>query len=387
MQIIKKYDKYSKYFFLVAVMIHILIMCVEFSIWEVPFRGRLMQLAFALCGIKILMTQYNRMEWIVMGILGVLSVISYVFTKEKYVVYVVVLIFAAKAVDMRWVLKSLLIGCIAAMVILPVLAFAGVGGVFSETRDFGRNIVETRYQLGFSHANNFHGTLWYAISLMILIFKEKLNWKHYLALTGLNIIVFFLTASKAGVGVTQIVILAGLTYRYCNKVIWEKRYMYVFGMMAFVGIVALTLVSMKVDCYADYGPILKKLDSITTGRLNIAYQSAYIKDINLFRAGGTHKFPMDNGFAALAADFGWIIWAVYLLFISYMIYVSCKHADGISFAVIFSCIIYTFMEETYVLNDAYLLGNLSYIVAMMLLNKNNLKQETYDEEWNKAKNN
>lgn len=367
MQIIKKYDKYSQYLFFAAMLIHIVVMCVGFSMWEIPFRGRLLQLAFVLCAVKILMTYYDLVEWGVMWFLGILAIVSYAFTREKYTLYVVVLIFAAKSVDMNRIMRVLLCVCVLSMIVVPLLAIAGVGGTVSETRDFGREVVETRYQLGFSHANNIHGTLWYIIALIIYMYKEKLDWKFYFGATVLNVVLYMLTASKAGLGVAQIVLIAGVLFKYADKYIWNKRFIYYLGAIAFVGIIALSLISMKIDCFADYGPVMKKLDSVTTGRLNIAYQSAYIGEIKLIGTGGTHIFPIDNGFVSLAADYGWIIWGVYIGFTFFMIYISGKKNDGILFAIIMTCIIYTFMEETYVLNDAYILGNLSYIVAMVLL--------------------
>lgn len=367
MQIIKKYDKYSQYLFFAAMLIHIVAMCVGFSMWEVPFRGRLLQLAFVLCAVKILMTYYDLIEWGIMWFLGILIIISYAFTREKYVLYVVALIFAAKSVDTKRILKVLLGGCILAIIIVPLLALIGAGGTVSETRDFGREVIETRYQLGFSHANNIHGTLWYIIALTILLYKEKLDWKFYLGATVLNTVLYMLTVSKAGFGVAQIIIIAGIVFKYADKYFWNKSFVYYLGAIAFVGIIVLSLISMKVDCFADYGPIMKKLDSVTTGRLNIAYQSAYIGEIKLIGVGGTHIFPIDNGFVSLAADYGWIIWGVYIGFTFFMIYITGKKKDGILFAIIMTCIIYTFMEKTYVINDAYILGNLSYVVAMVLL--------------------
>lgn len=185
--------------------------------------------------------------------------------------------------------------------------------------------------------------------------------------TVLNTVLYMLTVSKAGFGVAQIIIIAGIVFKYADKYFWNKSFVYYLGAIAFVGIIVLSLISMKVDCFADYGPIMKKLDSVTTGRLNIAYQSAYIGEIKLIGVGGTHIFPIDNGFVSLAADYGWIIWGVYIGFTFFMIYITGKKKDGILFAIIMTCIIYTFMEKTYVINDAYILGNLSYVVAMVLL--------------------
>jgi len=367
MQIIKKSDKAASYIYLVAVLIHLAIMCGEYGTWEIPFRGRLLQVAFGLCVVKIIMTYYSYLEWALMAGMAVLSILSYAFTREKYVVYVTVLIFAAKSVDIKVINKIILDVVVISMILVAIMSLAGQGGMVADVRDYGRGAVETRYCLGFSHANNLHGTLWYATSLVLLLYYEQMTWKSYLILMVMNIIMYILTASKAGVVVTTIVILAGVLYRYADKYVFQKAYPYILGLLGYAGIIALTLVSVTVDFFKGYGPILKKLDSITTGRINLAYHSAYIGDWKLLSDGGNHKYTVDNGFASLAADFGIIVWAVYLAFVLSLFIVSWKKKNGVLLALVFSCAAYTFMEKSYVLNDAYLLANLSFIVAMYLL--------------------
>jgi len=369
LQIIKGFDKQSNYIFAVAMFIHAFIMCVEFGAWSVPYRGRLLQLAFVLCCIKILMTFYEKYEWIVMIILGIIGCLSYYFSKEKYVLYVVVMIFAAKSVNIKKMARILAVMVAVSLVIIPVLSFAGVGDLVSETRDFGRNVVETRYGLGFGHPNGLHGTIWYLVSLIIILFRDKLDWKIYSALTAANVFFFMLTASKAGFGVVQLMIIAGLAYKYFNRFFFEKIWIYILGMLSFAAVIILTLISVTTDCWADYGPVLKKLDSITTGRLNIAYQMAYLGDWKLFEGIGPRKDIVDNGFAAIGADYGYVVWLLYIVFIIGLIAITAKRKEGILFSVIMTCIIYTFMEKTYVLNDAYMLSNLSYIVMMFVLGR------------------
>jgi len=367
MQIIKKCDKISPYIYMVAVFIHLAVMCGEYGVWEIPFRGRLLQLACVLCFVKILMTYYDFVEWLLLTGMGILSIVSYLFTREKYVVYVAVLIFAAKSVDMKWLLKIILDTSIVAMVTVAVLAFLGQGGMVVDVRDYGRGAVESRYCLGFNHANNLHGTFWYVISLIVILYEEKLGWIAYTVMTVLNVVLFILTASKAGFGVTMMVLLAGILNRYAKKYTFDRLYMYILGMAGYVGVIILTIVSASVSFLDGYGPVLKKLDSITTGRLNLAYQSAYIGDWMLFSDGGNHKYTVDNGFAALAADYGIVVWCVYLALIVGLVVIAAKKKYGIIFATLMSCVIYTFMERSFVLNDAYLLANLTFIVAMYLM--------------------
>ena len=239
-----------------------------------------------------------------------------------------------------------------------------------ETRDFGRNIVETRYMLGFSHANNLHGTVWYTLAIVILLLKEKLDWKFYSLTTVFNIILYFMTRSRAGVVVVQLVIIAGLLFRYCNKAVFEKMWVYILGALAYVSTIVLTLVSVIVNPWTGYGKILTKLNDILTYRIKLAYESAYIGDWNAMTVGGSHKDTIDNGFVAVPADYGYVIAILFVVFIAYLIYQTYKNKDGVLYVILMSAIFYTFMERSYMINNAYLLSNLVYIVAMVLISGN-----------------
>lgn len=370
MQIVKGYDKAANIIYYVAVMIHIAIMCIGYSAWEIPFRGRLMQLAFVLCCIKILMTQFEKIEWILIVLVGALSIASYICTKEKYVVYVAVLIIAARNADIRFILSLILGSVIISVTLVVILSLVGIGGDVLETRDFGRNIVETRYMLGFSHANNLHGTIWYVLSIFVILFKDKLDWKFYLPATVTNIVFYFMTRSRAGIVIVQLVIIAGVLYRYCNKAVFEKIWVYILGVLAYVATIALTLISVIVNPWTGYGKILTKLNDILTYRIKLAYESAYIGDWNAMTVGGSHKDTIDNGFVAVPADYGYVIAILFVVFIAYLIFKTYKNKEGVLYVILMSAIFYTFMERSYMINNAYLLSNLIYVVAMVLISGN-----------------
>jgi len=68
--------------------------------------------------------------------------------------------------------------------------------------------------------------------------------------------------------------------------------------------------------------------------------------------------------------------AVFTAFHLYLIYRAWKIKDGILFAIVVTSAFYIFMESTYMLNSSYLLCNISYIVAMILINKSsNIAQD------------
>ena len=375
MQIIKKCDKFSEIIFFIAVLIHIAIMCEEFSAYDIPYRGRLLQVAFVLCCVKILMTYYEKIEWIAIAAIGAISVASYMLTKEKYVIYLAVLVISARSTDIKVILLVLFYCVVVSIFVVALLSFAGYGGTVSETRDFGRGIVETRYMLGFSHANNLHGTVWYALALMVILFKDKIDWKVYLIATIGNIALYIFTHSKTGLTVAQLVLVAGFIYRYFNKAIFEKIWIYLAGSVIYVATLILTFISVSVNPWDDYGPVLTKLNDVLTNRIKLSYESAYIGDWNALAYGGSHKDTIDNGFVALAADYGYIIQILFILFVAYLMYRTFKDRDGILFITLITSVFYVFMERSYMINDAYLLSDLIVVVAIIYMSHKKLQDD------------
>ena len=367
MQIIKKFEKQANYIFGVALVIHLVIMCVGYSMWDVPFRGRLLQIAFVLGCIKIFLTYYDKIEWVVMILTGLVGIGSYIATREKYVLYVVVMIFAAKSVDMRKALKAILYAVLVFSIVVIALSAFGVGDTFKQTAEFRPGIVETRYNLGFSHPNNVHGTLWYIYCLIILACKDKLDWRHYAVLESFNVAMFLITDSKAGFIVATLVLVAGVLYKYVNN-ICEKGFVYILGFLAFVGIIALTLVSINTCTWYGYGPIMSMLDRVTTGRISIGFNGARMSWWTMWH-GYQRPDPIavDNGFAALGNNLGYAVWSLYLLFCIAMLWISARKKDLLAFAIVVTTVMYTFMENSYTLNYVYLLSNLMYLIAMIYL--------------------
>lgn len=366
MQIIKN-CKYANFIYYIAIFIHIMIMCVEFGQWSVPYRGRLLQVAFLLCCIKIIMTFYTKIQWIAMTILGVMGIVSYYFTREKYVLYVMVLIWAAKSVDIDKVLKYILYASVAAIFVISILSLLGVGGPAFDARDYGRNAIEVRYGLGFSHANNFHSAIWLVATLAVWIYKDKFDWKHYCIMTVVNILLFLLTASKTGLIATELIIVAGVLYRYANKAIFESIWIYIAGAVVYVVILGFSLAAITICGWRGYGPVLDFVNRLTTGRVHLAYKYARLEWWKIWSKSGVEETILDNGFASLGISFGYVICITFIIFVAYMLYIAAKKKDGILFAIIVISIICTYMENTFVLNYAYLLCNPIYLVAMKVL--------------------
>lgn len=363
MQLIKKCEKFGNVLFYAAILIHIAVMCEGYSEWERLPSGRLLQVAFGLCVVKIITTYYEKWEWIAMAAMGIIATLSYCISAEKYMIYLVVLVFAAKSVDAKMVTLLTFDGVWISSIVIAIFSITGIGGKVKIVQDFGRGMVETRYCLGFSHPNNLHGTLWYILCLWIILYKNRNDWRHYSVATIINVVLFFFTKSRTGVIVSELIIIAGIVYTYWDEQIFEKKLTYCLGYVVLGFTVFLTVIGVSVNP-ENYGQVLAWINKLTTGRLGFAYEVACIDNWHAFLSGTTEsKVALDNGFAVVPARFGYVVAIVFVAFFVWAIYKSSKEKKGVVWSAVLTCILYTFMESSYTVNDMYLLSNIVVVAA------------------------
>ena len=379
MQLIKKCEKYGNVLFYIAILMHIAVMCEGFSVWESLPSGRLLQVAFVLCVLKIATTYYEKWEWAVMIILGIIGTLSYCIAGEKFMIYLVVLIFAAKSADAKLVTLLSFDGVWITAIVLAVFSILGMGGTVKLVQDFGRGMVETRYCLGFSHPNNLHGTLWYILSLWIILYRDRNDWRHYLGATIINIVMYFFTVSRAGFIVSQLVIIGGVVYTYWNDVFRKKITYYLgYALTGIVLLISILAVSLKVE---NYGPVMNFINRCTNGRLEWANIGANINSWNAFLQGFSDPdMVVDNGFAAVGAAYGYVCAVIFVAFFVWAIYKASVKQSGILLTVILTTVLYTFMERSYTVNDMFLLSNPVVIIAFCYLGRWGNKKKKVEAE-------
>lgn len=365
MQLIKRQERIGEICFYIGITIQLLLMTIGYGKWDVPFHGRFMQLAFVLFCIKIVTTKYSKAEWIAMLLLGGLGAVSYLVIRDEYVVSVVVMIFAAKNIDMYRVCKGMLIVAFIFTVSFIILSLLGIGDEPVNIRDYGRGAIEARWSLGLGHANTLHGTVWYLVSLFVILYYESLKWQHYLLLTIGNMVLFSLTASRGGLIVVQIILVAAFVLKYFPRV-GEKKFLYILGMLEIIGVVTLSITSAVIE--PENTPIISRLDTMLTGRLHLIQWSMDISQWRWIDTNGNTAIA-DVGWALIFYRYGYIVGAVFTVVHLYLMHRVWKEKNGILLAVLVTSAFFIFMEATYMLNSSYLLCNISYVVAMILLNK------------------
>ena len=361
MQIIKNKEKIGKILFLIGILIELVVMVTDhISFIELPFRGRFTHVAFVIFGMKILFTHYTWFQWGVMAASGILGAVSYLTCGDEYVIRAIVFIFAAKNIDMEKVLKMILHGMLAGTILIVGLSLLGVAGEVKLTAYYGRGDLETRYMLGFNHANNLHDVVWYLLVITLLITVEKWNWKHYLLVTVGNIGLFFLTISRNGMIAVQLLIISCALMKYFPK-LKEMKFPYLLGGVGLIICLWMTWLG------GAYGAVHSKLaaffDRFLTNRLEMIWEYAPISAWKVFPEGRELLY-VDNGFATLFFHYGYVVGVAYIILLLYMLFRLYKNKDGIGLCVLVTTIFVTFIETTFIFNVS-LLCNMALIVIML----------------------
>ena len=360
MQIIKNKEKIGNVLFLTGILIELFVMVTDHACFiELPFRGRFTHVAFVFFCIKILMTNYTKYQWIAMVLGGVLGSISYLTCDDEYIIRAIVLIFASKDIELKRTLKIILCGTLLGTITIVGLAFFGIAGDMKTVADFGRGGVETRYVLGFNHANNVHDMMWYLLALLLLLTHDKWNWKYYLLTTIGNIGLFFLTVSRNGMLAVQLLIVGSLIMQYFPKFRIIKS-PYILGSIGLGICLWMTWLGGK------YGAVNSSLtaffDRFLTNRLEMIWEFAPISTWKLFPEGRELHY-VDNGFATLFFHYGYVVGIVYIVMLLYMLYCLYKRQDGVGLCVFVTAIFITFIETTFIFNTS-LLCNVVFVVMM-----------------------
>lgn len=346
-------------FFWLAFMIELLILAVGYSAFEIPFRGRMTHIAFGLFGIKIVLTNYSKYEWISISLLGVIGVISYFTIDDEWVLRIIVMVIASKGVSVRKMITSIFVVSIIGYFLVIGLSLIGIGGELTTTADFGRGGTETRWCLGFSHANNLHGTLWYIISLGLLLLKEKFRWYHAALLTIVNLGLYRFTSSRTGMLVAQVMIIGTLCYTMWPR-IKDIKIIYWLGGLATSFLVLVSIYSAAFG--VKHNALLYKFSQLLTDRLE---SLTWWEDFYSWRLFGADfpKEPVDIGFITIVSDYGYVILALYLFCVFILIYDCMTKKKWVEYLVLMTCVFYTFMESTYVINVP-LLCNLTFVLLL-----------------------
>lgn len=363
MQIIKNKEKLGNLLFEIGIIIELLVMMTGHSTFlELPFRGRFTHVAFGLFVLKMVTTYYTKKQWGIIGILGIVGIISYFTSGDEYVIRMIVLAFASRGIDWKRTWKLIFVGTLIGTIIIISFSCIGIAGDTKTVADFGRGGIETRYTLGFNHANNLHDILWYMLAILLLYTNNKWSWKHYFGATLVNLGLFLLTVSRNGMLAVQILLIGSLLFS-CMPILTTKKTPYILGGISLCVFFWMTWLG------GSYGigrsKLVAFLNVYLNNRMEMVWEYAPVSSWQAFPVWRELE-KVDNGFASLFFHYGYIVGALYVLVVICLIYILYKKQDGVCLCVLVTTLFITFIEATFVFN-ASLLCNLVVVVAMRCL--------------------
>ncbi len=337
-----------------SITLEIIIVIVDKSNYTNPIEGQLFRVTFLLATGKILCTKYSIKEWAVLGLFGILGVVSYKATGRNEILRIVAFIGACKGTDVKKLLKYVFYTTMAGCLLLMALSIAGIYGRLALEADFGRGYTQVRYCFGLGHPNALHCMFMMLVLLGLYLYNEKMKWYAYVILFAMNHALYLLTDSNTGMLITFCGIFGGSVIHYW-KGLKGKKWIYLAGAAVFllcVGFSVLAAESRFAEpdyvIYQFRNPLVAEVESHLNGRIRDLYYGSIrcegtTATWSLFSEPGNHYY-FDMGFVRVFYWYGIVPGLVYVILNIWLIWRFYKNKDGMGLVMLVVLSVYTVVE-------------------------------------------
>lgn len=331
----------ASYAFYVAFTIELALVILDRSVYVIRYDGKWFRLTFVLFLIKLLLTEYKRKEWLIIGAFVMLGMVSYLVTGRNEILRIAVFVASCKDINHDFVIKYTWVFTLAGCLILVILSFCGIGDV-SLTRDFGRGEITTRYCFGMGHPNGLHCMFWSLCSLCIYVYRNCIRWIHLMIMMLGNIGLFVLTDSKMGF----IILTYTLVVSYIMLNDRSDRFNRVASIMAWMCMGVALVISFIMMTQKLFWERIVDFDYLITGRMT--YTHVNVTQAKLFfwlpfSAVG-RGLESDLGIVKMVYWYGYVPTIIFLLLCGILVITSLREGDKITFIIVTSIILYSIFE-------------------------------------------
>ena len=347
----EKREKIGYYLFFAGIMLELLVMVTDnAAYYTIPYRGRILQVAFLLLFFKIVVTSYYLREWILACVLCVTGTYIYFVTDDEYVIRCFVFVLACKGIELERIIKVICWTTIVSVVIIAILSCFDISGPFVQIKDYSRGGIEKRYSFGFNHANNVHSMLWYILTLRFLCTGENTKKMELAILTFVNLLLYYFTLSRTGLLIC-IILLFGMWIIQERKGKGLNILLFSFSLFTILLCVFLTVWSAKYSIYRS--KLEAFLDRFLTGRLEMVSEKVATYSWTI---GPTNRATpgIDNGFANIIYVYGFIFALVFVLLLVALAIRLFVEKKCVYQLILMCIIIELFMESTFIVSESVL---------------------------------
>lgn len=346
--------------FYLAVITEVLIVIIDKSALINPIEGRLFQLTFLLCFVKVCLTGYSLREYLVLVLFLGLGSVSYFATGRNEILRIVMLIAACKDVDVKKCLKLIFCLTLAGCIVIMLLSLLGIGGGAVVIQDYGHGSVESRYTFGMGHPNALQCMVLALSMLGMYLYYDRMKWYHYLSVLALNLVFFRFTQSKTAILIIMYAMVGFAVATFIKN--RPLRVLFSIGnILASIFSVVISVLAAKDAMYMwDYytkgiftlkAYYYSQLDKILTGRIASLIETVNhegtIQTWSLFSRPENNYF-FDMGWVRLFYWYG-VIPAGIMVAVLWIFLLYCLVKNRVAEIVLISAIsLYTVMEAHFV---------------------------------------
>lgn len=193
--------------FYIALVTETLIVIADKSAWINPFEGRLFQVTFALCVVKVLFTKYEWREYVAIFLCCLVGLLTDQISGRNEILRIFMFVAACHGTDLRKNLKIVFKITLAGSFLIVLLSLTGILGTVTVSKEYVGGVQKTLFCFGMGNANAFHCMFFVLGLLGMYLYHEKMKWWSYLLIFVANIGLFFLTRSKTSTGMLAVAVV------------------------------------------------------------------------------------------------------------------------------------------------------------------------------------
>lgn len=293
--------------------------------------------------LKFLVTDYTKIELIVMSL--VMFVLAYVFfrTGEKALIITALSVFGCKGVCVRSVLKYTLFVYIIGMMLTISLSMSGK--IQGEIHILIKSGIQYKINdFGFSHPNSAYSHLMMIALMIVAVWQERVRWYHYGFLTIVMFVAYKVFLCRTGFYIYMLLcMLIGLFHIMRNNKV-KKVFFFLFNFIP-MGIFILSY-GLMINYHRDIS-IINKLDNFVTGRIILSSKAYECAGISWF--GATDRSWMnwifiDNAYISVLISCGVLVCILCLIAYSLTCIYYWKAEDYYVVIILGVIAVYAFME-------------------------------------------
>lgn len=289
--------------------------------------------------LKLFVTDYSKMECLLM--LVTMLLLGYVFfrTGEKALIITVLSIFGCKDVCVRNVLRYTFFVYVIGMSITISLALLGI--VSGEVHHLVKSGIPYKiYDFGFSHPNSAYSHILMIALMMVVVWQDKLHWYHYTAMSVIMLICYRVFLSRTGILIYVVLCTVLVLCHILKQKKLKKNFFFLWNFLP-IGIFIISYILMIGF------PDNTKVNAFLTGRVYLSYKAFEMTGLSWFGAVQREwisQYFIDNAYLNILLSCGISVCLMCLISYSLMCYAYWREEQYYVLIILGIVAVYAFME-------------------------------------------